>query len=355
MGNFSNLVISKIIMHKVFAPKIGGEKVEPDIGKNLVELDRNGLNTIQNRIIDAMGQNAHCIEMEIEKTDSQSCFYKTCEIIDSESQEFINKASFYATHHYDIHSSSRWPGGILLIMNGTSGPENKKTIFIIKAETQEGFVEQKRNESLTMQHITNLFLTRQTKLYKIGIFVEKIDGSRNQKDATGFGAYLYDSNITASNDEAAAKYFYRDFLGLRIPENSKQKTRDFFLLTKDFINDSDIPIEKKIDLNNALYVYLKTDQSGTIEYSSFSGRYFDDDCLKDLYNQYMQNKNFSTGSIVKDVTLIKNKLKLRKMNFSSAVNISAPAEAFQDSIKVISSDEEKTVLEIKGTLLNQNV
>lgn len=354
MSQFANLNLTQIMIHNVFPPNDEGQ-VDPQPSTSLTVLDNEGLSVLQKRITEVLSNGSHSVEMEIAQTDENSCFDQTCNILSNpNSNDFIVDSFNYAYMHTRAHTSKRWPGGTLVIIEGTVGVSNSKCIIIIKAEKQEGFVEKTINNNLILAYIKNLLLTPQAKLYKIGIFIENTTGSAQIKDTGGFSVFVFDSNISGQNDRKAAKYFYNGFLGLRIPVSSKQITRDFYEFTKDFIDNAPIETEDKIDLHNALYTYLKTDQSNTIDTQTFSQQYFEDTDLKDQYNNYMENKNFPPNAVIKDTGLIKSKLKTRKIKFSSKVHIYAPAQEFEDSVTIIESTDEKTILEIKGQLLNQN-
>jgi len=351
MADFSNMQIQKVILHKVFPPDDEGQ-VNPTISAQLTSLADAGKRALQKRMTEVLGSGSHCIEMEIDKTDSMSCFYNVCDTLNNNTADFISKSAGFANLHTTAHTSKRWPGGTLVIIYATVGVQNKKCILIIKAEAHEGFAGKIADNKVTMEYVENLLLTPQTKLYKVGAFVEDEATGSGTYNSSQFSAFVYDSNITAKDDRKAARYFYSNFLGLRIPVNSKQRTRDFFEFTKEFVNSSALPTEKKIDINNALYTYLKTDQSGTVSVSSFSDLYFDPDTA-DQYSEFMANKEFPQGSVSKELDLIANSLRLRKINFSSNVTISAKEEAFRESVKVIESSDDETILRIKGRLLNQ--
>ena len=286
--------------------------------------------------------------------DSASCFHCATRLLANTEPDFIKNSVEIAELHTTAHTSKRWPGGTLVIIDGTVGASNRRCLFIIKAEQQAGFVEKEAEDRVLLEYLENLILTPQAKLYKVGAFVEigDISAGEDIRSADDFEAYVFDSNIKAKDDRKAARYFYSGFLGLRIPENAEQRTRDFFEYTKEFINSADIPTGTKIDLQQALHTYLKTDQSNTIQCSSFAEQYMEED-LRDDYAPYMENKNFPTNAVVKDTSLIRRKLQHRKMNFSSSVKLTAPADTFDEKVQVIEITEEHTTIKIQGRLTEQ--
>ncbi|MBV7434580.1 hypothetical protein KRX19_06010 [Cardiobacteriaceae bacterium TAE3-ERU3] len=75
--------------------------------------------------------------------------------------------------------------------------------------------------------------------------------------------------------------------------------------------------------------------------------------LRDSYASYMESKNFPTNAIAKNNSLIKGKLRQRKMNFSSSVKLTAPADTFKEVVQIIDVNSEFTTLKIKGKLTEQ--
>lgn len=353
---FDNISFNHIITHNVYPPSEDGI-VPPFISKKLITLGAEAKGKLIERISKVLGHESKSLEMEIVQTGASSCFHFSSMLIGADKTDFIKNSAEIADLHTKAHTNKSWPGGSLVIISGTVGASNRRCVFIIKAEPQSGFKEETvTTEQIILEYIDNLILTPQSKLYKVGAFIE-VDNKSTHLDermASDFSAFIFDSNIKAQDDSKAAQYFYSNFLGLKIPENAQQKTRDFHRLTKDFINAADIPTEDKLDLQQALYTYLKIDQSNTIQLSDFADKYMSDtDNLKDDYLDYMEGKNFPTTVIVKDLKLIKNKLRQRKVNFSSNVKIIAPAESFNELVEVLSVGDDSTTIKVKGHLENQ--
>jgi hypothetical protein len=350
---FDNLTFNRIILHNVYKPNAEG-RVAPFPSHALTQLDERGLGKLEERISSVLGNGSHSLQMDIAQDGQASCFNCTTMLLDSSDENYIVNSIEVAELHTNAHTNRNWPGGTLVIIEGTVGASNRRCLFIIKAEQQAGFVEKEHGDRVIMEYLENLILTPQARLYKVGVFVEIGNGSigddiRNTDD---FEAYVFDSNIKAKDDRLAARYFYSNFLGLTIPENSEQRTRDFFEYSKEFINTADITTETKVDLQQALHTYLKTDQSNTIQCSGFAEQFMNEDA-RDDYTSYMENKNFPTTAIVKDTSLIRRKLKHRKMNFSTSVKLTAPADTFNEMVQVIAVTDEHTTLKIQGQLAEQ--
>ncbi|WP_330925251.1 nucleoid-associated protein [Candidatus Sororendozoicomonas aggregata] len=348
--SFTNFNLNRIILHNVYAPN-GKERTEPGISKELIALDDKALGKLEERLTAVLGRGSHCMEMEIANISESGCFAKACKIMHTSDSDFIRFSEAFAHKHTEAHTSTRWPGGALVILDGTVGvsPE-RHCLIIIKAERQEGFKQEKN----TMEYLENLLLTPQTKLYKVGVFVELADGASRADDVDvgQFSVFIFDRNMIGGDERRAAKYFYDDFLGLRTPYKAEHQTREFFELTTKFIDESELDQRQKFDLHNALYTYLKTDQSNVVEVSGFAKHYLQAG-TRDDYERYMRKEGFSNSAVLKDTSLLGKKLKIRRMQFSSDVTVAAPTDKFQSSIKVIETTLEGTTVYIEGKMLEQ--
>lgn len=348
--SFANLVIEKIILHQIYERDENREIVEPFYSKTLTELNQNGLNVLQERIIDALGNNSHCIEMDIANDDVNHTFQKLAKAIYTEDEEFIEISKKVTFKLAEAQTTRSIPGGVVVKFKGHMGIPRQNIIGVIKAETHEGFVlNSKKNVDLSLEFLSNLLLTPQQKLYKIGLFVEMntVENFTEKRSKNDFKAFIYDHNISQTDTSTAALYFYGTFFGCTFSPTNKKLTKDFYYETKNFIDTMNIDDDLKIDLNHALYTYLKTSQNNTVEVTNFANDYLETE-IRDDYCTYMEEKGVPSIAIVKDLELIKNKLKLRKIKFTSKVSISAPSERFKDLIEIVGYENNKTTLRIEG-------
>lgn len=341
--SFENLQIKKIITHEVFKPENKTVK-QPNVSDYLTILPDEGLKNLQKRITQVMGKESKSIKMDIALKSDDSCYYYSSECYNvDEDEKFITVSKKIAERYSTAHTSAKWPGGLIVVISATITAINIPCIFIIKADEQSGFSKKKAESSVILTFLQDVFLTPSSKLYKIGVFIKDKEY-----------AYLFDSNIKSFKTESAATYFYSNFLGLSFPSDSKQNTRKFYELTTEFIEQTNLPGSKKIELQQALHIELKVSKKTVIEPLQFAEDFFPEELNQDYIN-YLKNKDFPIISISKDITLIKDKLKIRRLNFSTNVKITAPSESFNDLIKIVSEDDEGyTTIKVKGNLSNQN-
>ncbi len=350
---FENLNFKRLIIHNVYRPNDEGA-VAPFLSQKLSILDAAAIKKIEERISSVLGVGSSSLEMEILESKAETSFKVASNLLSMKDKEFILESHKIAELHTKAHASKRWPGGTLVIIEATAGVHNNRCIIVIKAESQAGFMEEEVGDEVNLRYFENLILTPQSRLYKIGVFIE-VSKKTIKKDVRGeedFRSVVFDSNIKADDSRQAAKYFYSGFLGLKIPDNEKHKTRDFYEYTREFIQSSDLSAEEKVDAHNALYTYLKLDNSKVIGSRKFSKKYLSED-IQDDYNTFMDRKGFPNASINKDTSLLNKRLKIRKITFSSRVKITAPADDFSDLVEVVEADEQSTLIRIKGQVKDQ--
>lgn len=340
---FENLTIGRLIIHEVFARGADKALVPPNYGDQLLVLPQDARDALQARIINALGRSSHGVEMTIREAGADSTWRKAKDLIEAQSNDvhFINLSQNIASKLAVAQTNRTIPGGIVVIIEGTCGNPTRSFMCVIKAEPHGGFTKRQDNGHLTLEYIKELILTPQAKLYKIGAFL-RIDqaAATVQQPTNGWRAFLFDDLITQGNKLSAAQYFYEGFLGLEFPSNSAFQTKQFHALTKEFIRNSNISPEKKIDLLNALNTYLKTDQVATIQVGIFSQNYLGDAALQDAYTAYMGQKNFPINAIHKDLSEVLSQLKLRKLTFGHDIKLTAPADKFENYIRIESIDGE---------------
>lgn len=341
--SFENLTIGRLIIHEVFARGADKALVQPNYGAQLLVLPQDARDALQARITNALGKSSHGVEMSIRDAGADSTWHKAKEIIEAQGNDvlFVNLSQNIASKLAVAQANRTIPGGIVVVIEGTCGNPARSFMCVIKAEPHGGFTKRQAGGHLTLEYIKDLILTPQAKLYKIGAFLRADQAAATaQQPTNGWKAFLFDDLITQGNKLSAAQYFYEGFLGLQFPSNSAFQTKQFHALTKDFIRNANVDSEKKIDLLNALTTYLKTDQAATIQVDAFSQNYLGDAALQDAYTAYMGQKNFPTTAIHKDLSEVQSQLRLRKLTFGHDIKLTAPADQFENYVRIESIDGE---------------
>ena len=348
--DIKNLRIDRIIIHQIFKRNDKSEIVPPFISQRLAELDREGSEQFSARVVEALGDDSHSAEMNIEKVDEGSAFQHGVDLIFRKKPEFIKGTAFFANKLAEAQTTRRYPGGILVVFSGRVGRSDTRFFGLLKAESQGGFTKKVDGNALELEYFKDLVLTPANKFYKIGVFIEK---SRSDKKAPykpeDFHSLVYDYKLTATETRLGAIYFSEVFLGCKFALSDKKQTQDFYEYTKAYINDNIENQEDRLDLHNSLYSYLKVDQSPVISANEFAKRFFPLG-QRDDYQKSLKDSGVGTRNINKDLSYIKSKLRRRSMRFNTKVAITAPADQFDKLVKIVRTKANSTTIEIKGEI-----
>lgn len=352
---FANLVIERIVVHEIFERDIEKKVAPPNLSTELTSLHPVGIQTLQKRITSVMGSNAHSIEMQIVDAGEASAFRTVSELLDLDDVNYVAASGKLISKLVEAQTTRSIPGGIVVVLTGTTGPNSRRFASVVKAEEHEGFTREAGKGVVLLRYLTNLLLTPQQKLYKVGFFIEKgkpiTPGCERVPE--DFHAYVYDHNGTKAETRDAARYFYNAFLGLEIASSSKKLTRDFYHLTRQFIDEAKLPPSQKVDLNYGLYTYLKVAQESVIGIASFSDGYLPRG-MRDSYRAFMLEKKFSEDKFSKDITYLQRTLKRRSMRFTSDVRLSGPSENFSQLVSVEGTQSGSTMIKIAGSIEEQD-
>ena len=333
-----NLQVGRVILHEVFRRTDDRRKVEPEYGVGTEALDGPALDALRERIVAAMSRSDRCIEMTIRRSEPASMVATASALVNMDETLYITESRRVADLLAEAQGSRAIPGGIVVVFTGSFGVPEKRLVGVIKAEVHTGFQRDMRDGRFVLKFLDKLLLTPQTKLYKIGLFVEQHPEKLDLDGA--WRAFIYDEMMTVRERYGAAQYFYDGFLGLVFPTSSARQTKQFHDLTKNFIQSMEVPEEDKVALHNALVTYLKVDQSPTVEVATFASSYFSDAATKDSYEAFMVGKGFPDSAINKDLADVESSLRIRRLIFGNQVRVIAPAEDFDKLIKIEAIDGE---------------
>ncbi|MBT9137008.1 MAG: hypothetical protein DDT34_02094 [Firmicutes bacterium] len=359
----NNLRITRIAAHEVFLRNDDRTMVEPRYGEEVIRLSTEALEELADRIVSALGRASRSMDMDIINSDAGSAVDLSRRIISAvDDRGFVDVSKRVADKLADAQASRSIPGGVLVVIGGEVGYPARKMVAHIKAEVQSGFVKKFRDDgSLAVEFLTDLFLTPESKLYKIGIFVAP-DADSSSELPVGWEASVYDVAMTAGNRLTAAQYFYERFLGLAFPRNVAMYTKKFHDLTKAYIGGLPLSEEKKSDLHNALITYLKVEVSRAIHVDEFASLYFDEAVARDAFQSYMAANHFPLQQIQKDLSDIQVNLRFRRVVFPRDIKLTAPAESFGDmvTLETIQGDADSsgqvpdwTRITVKGRIQTQ--
>lgn len=327
--SWENLSVRRIIIHEVYPRRDDRSIVPPAYGQQLIALSPGGMAEFSNRVMSVIGSRSQSMEMTIKAPTGASLIEVCRDIAECDNDEFIVMSRRFADMLTNAQLARKLPGGIVVVFDGAVGNDDSRLVGVIKAETHSGF---RRTPNFEVQFVNDLFLTPQTKLYKLGIFVRS-DDDTTAEFPINWSATVYDNQMSASNRDGAAQYFYESFLGCVLPATGSRMTRKFYEHTKNFIGKMNATPEKKADYIAGLYSYLKVDQSETIDCSTFSNQFFPPE-TRDSYSGFMLSQEFPMNAIRKDISEISSQLKRRRISFDRNIQLTGPSDAFEKLVTV---------------------
>lgn len=327
---FENLTVRRIAVHEVFVRNDDRSIQTPAYANGLEVLNAEAMGAFRLRMTDALSGQTQSLQMRIVKFGAGSFLESAEGLVGSDDAEFLAGSREIAAKLAEAQMARSIPGGMVIVFDGTFGAASVPFVGVIKAEVQQGFRRSIAGTKAVIEFLNNIFLTPATRLYKIGLMAfDDITKPRPE----GRRAFIFDSNISASNREAAATYFYEGFLGCALPSDGPYETMKFFDLTKEFIRGSDLNPEKKRDIVDSLYVFVRDDQAKTFTTDQFGNRFLPAE-LKDPYADFMNNKKFTSNAVVRDTSQMGSRLRRRRLKFGGEIELSASPEALKTKVQM---------------------
>ena len=327
---FENLKVSRIAVHEFFQ-RNGDKSIRPPVFAEALEsLSSEAIGAFRLRMTDALSGQSQSLQMRVARHDSGSFLALAESLLDSSDQDFLAGSKEITIKLAEAQMARRIPGGMLIVFDGTVGAPAIPFIGVIKAETQAGFRRSKDGAKAVVEFLQNIFLTPATRLYKIGIMLFD-DTTKPKPD--GRRAFVFDSNISASNREAAAAYFYEGFLGCALPSDGPYETVRFFDLTKEFVRKSGLEPEKKRDIIDSLYVFVRDEQDPTFTADQFGSRYLPPE-MQDPYADFLNARKFTPNAVVRDTSQMGVRLRRRRLKFGTDIELSASPEALKNRVQI---------------------
>lgn len=331
---FENLRIDRVAVHEVFQRNEDRSMRQPAYAPALERLSAEALVAFRLRMTQALSGETQSLTMRIARHGVGTFLDAAQTLIGSSDADFLAGSMVVADRLAEAQMARRIPGGMVIVFDGTAGAPAVPFVGVIKAETQEGFRRSAEGAEAVIEFLQNIFLTPATRLYKIGLML-RTDASKAAPE--GWRAVVFDSNISKSNREQAAQYFYEGFLGCVLPSDGPYETMRFFDLTKEFVKRSDIDGERKRDLIDSLHVFVRDEQDPTFSAEQYSDRYLPE-VLQDPYSAYMEAKKFTAGAVVRDTSQMAGRLRRRRLKFGADIELSASPEALSDKITIEAID-----------------
>ena len=343
---FENLKVKRLIVHEIFQRNDDRSIRAPVFSNSMESLSSEAMGAFRLRMTDALSAQSQSLEMRITKHGLESFLTIAEALIEASDLQFLEGSKKISIKLAEEQRDRRIPGGMLIIFDGTVGATSVPYLGVIIAETQAGFRRSRNGEQTVVGFLQNIFLTPATRLYKIGLM---LFDDRARPAPSGRRAWVFDSNISASDREAAAAYFYEGFLGCSLPSDGPYETARFFDLTKEFVRKSNLEPDKKRDLIDSLYVFVRDEQDPTFTADQFGSRYLPAD-MQDGYASFLEARRFTPNAVVRDTTQMGNRLRRRRLKFGSDIELSASPEALKSKVTIEAIEPVAADVSVDGQL-----
>lgn len=331
----STIVIEKIIVHSIPRHKKGDFSIEPQYSEQESSLP-DGLRVFfKDKIISSLQSNKELrVCYDTDNLSPVSTYIN--QIINSNGEDFVEQSKLMTKYLFEIQDGQN-ASGILVVIFGKINEQ--KTCIIIKLERDEGAQLEldTKTKSFNIKDVKDLMLTRKTKIYKVGLFVDKAVFKIKYDGSTA------DLQIDPKTKKEITTWFIEKFLGCIPLADPRGTTKKFYDLTTTFIQSIEDSI-KKAKYTQDLNSYLQKNSH------RISAREFADDYMetteKDRYNLYLKEKNFRMSEFPKDNTFIDNKIKTITMLFSNDIAIVGKKGTFDKNVKLERQNDGNTKAEI---------
>lgn len=349
-----NMNIERVIVHEVIrAAELNSRSGVQS--NDIISLDDESRDILTKRILNMLSSGTHCVDLIVEDLSQGSPFNITTCMLDASNSQFIKYSKQLSYLLSSAQTSGTIKPGSGLFIQGTVDYNGNRSriIAIIKADPDKGLFQNINNNQITLKYVNNILFGASSRLMKIAFFIEEnntnnIINSHEQPNIRvpeDFSIKVFDHQMQNSTNGNVSLYFYKTFLKCNIAENAAVKTKEFYEIAKEFINNN-IPQNERVDLYGDLISYLRSNEA-TISAQTFATNY-----LKEERQDEFLNNCRDCGiaePISKDTQLIKGKLKKQSIKFTS--NVTLIAENVNDSVRNISSTEDGwTTLEIMGEI-----
>jgi hypothetical protein len=347
--NIANIDISRVIVHEVVrASQVTARP--PILNDELVKLDRKGASLVAKRLIDTVASGSHCVDVTVDDSTVGAPFDHATRMLDAQNAAFIDSSRHLAQALSSAQTAGPIKSGSAIFVQGDCFTDGQKSRFlaIIKADSDQALVKQMTGDNISLSFVSDTLLGESQRLIKIAFFIEEEKSANKNRLPEEFSVRVFDHLMQNSGEGDAAAYFYGTFLKCKLAHNSSRQTKQFYEVTRQFIDELAIPADEKLELRGDLISYLRGNRA-TIEARSFA---------KDVlpaghHDSFIKTCRDSgiTKAITKDLELLKGKMRRQSIRFSSKVTIHASPDAFRDSVKIFdTSSDGWTDLKIKGTI-----
>lgn len=331
----STIVIENIIVHSIPKHKKGDFSITPEYSEQESSLPDSLRVFFKEKVVESLQSKKELrVCYNTENVSPVSSYIN--QIINSNGTDLITQSKLMTKYLFEVQDGQN-ASGILVIIFGKINKNS--TCIIIKLERDEGAQLEldHKTKSFNIKDVKDLMLTRKTKIYKVGLFVDKTVFNIEYDGSTA------DLQIDPKTKKEVTTWFIEKFLGCVPLADPRTTTKKFYDYTTTFIQSFEEPI-KKAKYSQDLNSYLQKN-SRRISAKEFADDYMETSD-KDSYSKYLKEKEFRLSEFPKDNSLINNKIKKLTMTFANDVVIVGKKGTFKNDVNLQKQNDGTTKAEI---------
>lgn len=338
MFNFFDLDVKRAIAHEIFQKEPGQPNSVVIESENLLELDENVIYTILERLSTASEKVNKTFDLMIGDSHDESFYGLTSSFKFLDDTEFISRTKLIANKLAEAQTSSRIPGGYIVVIDAKRRESEKQVSIVIKAELHDALI---LYES-SMRLLDHVFLSPSQKLFKFGIIYELEDAEIEEREPqlqfpnNKWSALIYDDQFRV--DSKPAEYFYKDFLGFTTIGNGIIQTKRFFDKTNKFIHDYYEDFETKEDMLTRLHDVFVDQNLEKITPKSFVNNITGTADLKQQFENEVINK--LPENIENNPVLVRSNLNRKNITFPGDIKVAGPVDNIETNLEIIKDNDD---------------
>jgi len=331
----STITIERIIVHSIPKHKKSDYSIEPQYSELESSLSDGLRLFFKDKVVQSLQSNKELrVCYNTDSISPVSTYIK--QIINSKGVDLVEQSKLMTQYLYKIQDGQN-TSGIVVVISGLINDKN--TCIIIKLERDEGaqLVLDPKTNSFNIKDVKDLMLTRKTKIYKVGLFIDKSLFKIKYDGSTA------DLQIDPKTKKVVTTWFIEEFLGCIPLEDPRTTTKKFYDYTTTFIQAIEDPI-KKAKYTQDLNSYLQKNSQ------KISAKEFADDYMetsdKSSYSNYLNEKRFRMSEFPKNNDYIESKIKTITMLFANDIAIVGKKGTFYKNVKLENQHDGTTKAEV---------
>ena len=342
------------VLHVVYTPEPNNKKNAPKISHEVIEFSSSSEGTLlKDSINKAIDRNEititfdNTLKSEIPAEISALFTTLASKTITREQQKkvVLDKSIRFAHILNDVQDA-RSPTGILTILYGHSN--STQVLIIAKLEEQSGLqvneIVEKNESKLNLRMVEHLIGIRGANVFKVGLFYCK------PKNDGGGGlvikGVLADTQI--QDEKKVADFYFKDFLGCKFVNDSKQQTSKFYYGTLNMISETVPSPLEQIRAHNNLAAFIQSEFE-LLEPKQYIEMYVPEE-NRTKYENYYKSKDIELNGFKKDISPIKRGMVKEKILFENGISISGASSNFVADISEIETTNGVTKITINSNI-----